>query len=152
MKKKILVNLVSVLFVVIFASATALAEGKGLAGLPSVVKDMVDNAKASVPKVSTADVKAAIDKKEKSIILDVRDGEEYSAGHLPGALNISRGTLELHVFGKIPDRDAKIYVYCKATARSALATKTLQELGYTNAFLMDAAFEDWIRAGYPVVR
>ena len=113
---------------------------------------MIDKAKASVPKVSAADVKAAIDKKEKAIFLDVRDGEEYSAGHLPGALNISRGTLELHVFGKIPDRDAKIYVYCKATARSALATKTLQELGYTNTFLMDATFEDWIRAGYPVIK
>lgn len=146
-----LVNFVSVLLV-IFTASTVVAEGKGPTGLPAAVKDMVDEAKAAVRKVSAADVKAAIDKKEKVIFLDVRDGEEYSAGHLPGALNISRGTLELHVFGKIPDRDARIYVYCKASARSALATKTLQELGYTNAFLMDATFEDWIRAGYPVIR
>lgn len=151
MKERIFVSLASVLLTICVA-ATVLAEGKGPAELPTVVKDMIDKANASVPKVSAADVKAAIDKKEKAIFLDVRDSEEYSAGHLPGAMNISRGTLELHVFGKIPDREAKIYVYCKASSRSALATKTLQELGYTNAILMDATFENWIRAGYPVVQ
>ncbi|MGQ9638501.1 MAG: rhodanese-like domain-containing protein [Thermodesulfobacteriota bacterium] len=45
-----------------------------------------------------------------------------------------------------------MYVYCKTGARSALATKTLKDLGYKNAILMDASFEDWIKAGYPVVR
>lgn len=118
----------------------------------TVVKDWVAKAKAEIKKVTPADVKAAIDNKEKAIILDVRDPDEYKAGHLPGAVHVSRGKLEFTVWDKIPDKDAKIYVYCLTAARSALATKTLNDLGYKNAVLMDAHFEEWVKAGYPVER
>ena len=151
MKKRMLIALVSVMFALSLVSVT-LAQQQAPAGPPPAVKDMVAKAKASDQKVSAADVKAAIDKKEKAIFLDVRDPGEFTAGHLPGAINISRGTLEFNVFSKIPDQTAKIYVYCKTAGRSALATKTLNDLGYKNAVLMDAQFEDWIKAGYPVVR
>jgi rhodanese-related sulfurtransferase len=144
MKKRMLVWMLSLVVVFSMFSLTF--------AQPSIVKEMVAKAKASIKLVSAADVKAAIDKKENAIYLDVRDPNEYAAGHLPGAINVSRGTLEFNVFGKIPDQNAKIYVYCKTTGRSALATKTLNELGYKNAVLMDAQFEDWIKAGYPVER
>ncbi len=116
------------------------------------VKDMVAKAKAEIKKVTAADVKEAIDKKEKAVILDVRDPDEYAAGRLPGAVHVSRGKLEFTVWDKITDRDAKIYVYCLTASRSALATKTLNDLGYKNAVLMDAPFEAWVKAGYPVER
>jgi rhodanese-related sulfurtransferase len=116
------------------------------------VKEMLASARAAIKMVTPEVVKAAIDSKEKAIFLDVRDGGEFSAGHLPGAMNISRGTLEFVVFGKIPDQNAKIYVYCKTKGRSAMATKTLNDLGYKNAVLMDAQYEDWVKAGYPVER
>ncbi len=116
------------------------------------VKEMLASAKAAIKTVPAEAVKAAIDSKEKAILLDVRDGGEFAAGRLPGAMNISRGTLEFNVFGKIPDQNAKIYVYCKTAARSAMATKTLNDLGYKNAVLMDAPYENWVKAGYPVER
>jgi rhodanese-related sulfurtransferase len=116
------------------------------------VKEMLASAKAAIKTVPAETVKAAIDSKEKAILLDVRDGGEFAAGRLPGAMNISRGTLEFNVFGKIPDQNAKIYVYCKTAARSAMATKTLNDLGYKNAVLMDAPYENWVKAGYPVER
>jgi len=116
------------------------------------VKEMLSSARAAVKIVKPEVVKAAIDSKEKAIFLDVRDGGEFAAGHLPGSMNISRGTLEFNVFGKIPDQNAKIYVYCKTKARSALATKTLNDLGYKNAVLMDASYEEWVKAGFPVER
>jgi rhodanese-related sulfurtransferase len=144
MKKRMLVWMLSVVVVFSMFSLTF--------AQPSIVKEMVSKAKASIKLVSAADVKAAIDKKENAIYLDVRDPNEYAAGHLPGAINVSRGTLEFNIFGKIPDQSAKIYVYCKTAGRSTLATKTLNDLGYKNAVLMDAAFEDWIKAGYPVER
>ena len=122
------------------------------AGPPPVVKEMVAKAKASIKTVSAEDVKATIDKKEKVVLLDVRDPNEYTAGHLPGAINVSRGTLEFNIWSKVPDQSAKIYVYCKTAGRSALATQTLNGLGYKNAVLMDAQFEDWIKKGYPVER
>lgn len=149
MKRRMLAGLVSVLFVL---SVLSLALAQAPAGPPPVVKDMVAKAKAAIKKVPAAEVKAAIDKKEKALFLDVRDPAEFAAGHLPGAMNISRGTLEFVAFNKIKDQNEKIYVYCKTAGRSTLATKTLNDLGYKNAVLMDAQFEDWIKAGYPVER
>jgi rhodanese-related sulfurtransferase len=155
MMKKMLVWMLSVS---LFLSLTSMALAQSAqpaaapAGPPKVVQDMLANAKAAVTKVPAADVKAAIDKKEKAVYLDVRDPNEYAAGHLPGAINVSRGTLEMNIWKAVPDQTAKIYVYCKTAGRSALATKTLNDLGYKNAVLMDAQFEDWIKAGYPVVR
>ncbi len=116
------------------------------------VKEMLASAKAAVKKVSADDVKAVIDAKEKAIILDVRDAGEFAAGHLPGAINISRGTLEFNVFNVIPDQNAKICIYCKTAGRSAFAAKTLNDLGYKNVVLMDAQYADWVKAGYPVER
>jgi rhodanese-related sulfurtransferase len=146
-----LVGLVMAFFALSVAG-TALAQQAAPAGPPPIVKDMVAKAKASIKKVSAADVKAMIDKKEKVIYLDVRDAGEFAAGHLPGAMNISRGTLEFNVFNKIQDQNAKVIVYCKTAGRSTLATKTLNDLGYKNAVLMDAQYEDWIKAAYPVER
>jgi len=151
MKKRFFVWMLSVVFIVSIFSLT-LAQEQKPAGPPQIVKDMVARAKAAIKSVSAEDVKAAIDKKEKAIILDVRDPGEYAAGHLPGAINVSRGTLEWGIWSKVPDKNTKIYVYCKTAGRSALATKTLNDLGYKNAVLMDAQFEDWIKKGYPVER
>ena len=151
MKKRMLVGLVMAFFALSVAG-TALAQQAAPAGPPPVVKDMVAKAKSSIQKVSASDVKAMIDKKDKAIFLDVRDPGEFAAGHLPGAMNISRGTLEFNVFNKIPDQNAKIIVYCKTAGRSAFATKTMNDLGYKNAILLDAQYEDWVKAGYPVER
>jgi rhodanese-related sulfurtransferase len=153
MKKRMFVWMLSFVLVFSMVSLTLAQEKpKAPAWQATVVKDWVAKAKAEIKKVSAADVKAAIDKKEKAVLLDVRDPNEYSAGHLPGAINVSRGTLEFNVWDKVSDKNAKIYVYCKTAGRSALATKTLNDLGYKNAVLMDAQFEDWIKAGYPVER
>lgn len=153
MKKRMFVWMLSLVFILSTLSlAVAQEKPKVPAWQNTVVKDWVAKAKASITKVTPADVKAAIDKKEKAIILDVRDPDEYKAGHIPGAIHVSRGKLEFTVWDKITDKDAKIYVYCLTAARSALATKTLHEMGYKNAVLMDAHFEEWIKAGYPVER
>ncbi len=146
-----MVWMLSFLFFLSLTSMTLAQQAKP-AGPPQIVRDMVAKAKAEIKSVSAEDVKAAIDKKEKMVILDVRDPGEYAAGHLPGAINVSRGTLEWGIWGKVPDLSTKIYVYCKTAGRSALATKTLNDLGYKNAVLMDAQFEDWIKKGYPVER
>jgi rhodanese-related sulfurtransferase len=111
---------------------------------------MVETAKAAIRMVTAAEVKEALDKKEQAVFLDVRDPWEYATGHLPGAINVSRGTLEFKIWDKAPDLKAKIYVYCQTAVRSALATKTLNDLGYKNAVLMNAQLEEWVLAGYPV--
>ena len=88
------------------------------------VKAMLDTTRGEIKKVPAEAAKAAIDSKEKAVFLDVRDPAEFAAGHYPGVMNISRGTLEFTVFNAIPDQNAKIYVYCRTGGRGALATKT----------------------------
>jgi len=153
MKKRMFVLMLAFVFALSVVSLT-LAQDKPKVPTwqTTLVKDWVAKAKAEIKKVTPADVKAAIDSKENAVILDVRDPDEYKAGRLPGAINVSRGKLEFTVFDKIPERDAKIYVYCLTAARATLATKTLNDIGYKNAVLMDAPFEAWVKAGYPVER
>jgi len=109
MKKVIGVSVALAFVLSMFSFAPA--QEKKPSGPPPVVQEMVAKARAAIKVVPAADVKAMIEKKENMILLDVRDGGEYSAGHLPGAMNISRGTLEFNVFGKIPDQNTKVYVY-----------------------------------------
>ncbi len=151
MKKRVLASALSILFVLSF-SGLVMAQQKAAAGPPSVVNEMVSQTRRSIKIYPQTEVKSMLDKKEKVIYLDVRDPGEFAAGHIPGAMNISRGTLEFNVFNKIQDQSSKIIVYCKTKGRSTLATKTLNDLGYKNAALMDAQFEEWIKAGYPVER
>ena len=135
---------------IVLSTASAAMSQEAATPIHPKVQEMVAKAKAAVTKVDAQAVKAAIDTKEKALFLDVRDPQEYAAGHLPGAIGISRGTLEFAVFGKIPDQAKKIYVYCKTGGRAALATKTLNDLGYKNAVLADMVFAEWVNTGNPV--
>ncbi|KPJ99949.1 MAG: hypothetical protein AMJ60_03235 [Desulfobacterales bacterium SG8_35] len=110
----------------------------------------VADAKARIVEVTPQQVKADMDANKPVILLDVRDSEEFAAGHLPRAMNISRGLLEFKVGSMIPDKNANIVLYCRTDARSALATAIMQEMGYTNVRNMQGAFKAWGEAGYPI--
>jgi rhodanese-related sulfurtransferase len=115
----------------------------------TMVKEWVTKAKAAIKLVTIQDVKAAIDKKEKAVYLDVRDSDEYAGGHLPGAISVSRGEIEFDIWDKIADKNAKIYVSCKTGARCALATKALNDMGYKNAVATEA-FKSSPVTGYQI--
>jgi rhodanese-related sulfurtransferase len=115
-------------------------------------EQLVKESKALIKEVSIDDVKKMIDTKENVIILDVTDKNEYEGGHLPGAINISRGTLEFKVGLIIPDKNSKIVAYCGMDLRGPLATKTLNDLGYNNAVNMAGGLKAWKDAGYPLVK
>ena len=141
------ITLVLILAVSILAlAATAMAQPH------PKVQEMLAEARAAVTQVTAEEAKAALDAGGETVFLDVRDPDEYVGGHIPGSVNVSRGKLEFRIFAVVPDQDAKIYVYCLTAARSALATKTLNDLGYTNAVLVNASWADWVKAGYPVAR
>jgi rhodanese-related sulfurtransferase len=113
-------------------------------------EQLVGEAKAAIREVSVADVRKMIDARENIIILDVRDRHEFAEGHMPGALNISRGSLEFKVGVIIPDKNARIVVCCGLDLRSPAATRTLNELGYRNAVNMTGGLKAWREAGYAV--
>ncbi len=124
-------------------SSHALAEAKG-------PMQFVAEAKAKIVEVTPQQVKADMDAGKQFILLDVRDSEEFAAGHLPRAMNVSRGVLEFKIGSMIPDKNASIVVYCRTDARSALAAAVLKDMGYTNAKNMAGAFKAWGEAGLPI--
>ena len=87
--------------------------------------------------------------KRTTVVVDVREGDEYRAGHLPGASHLPRGFLELQAENKLPDREASIVTCCAAGTRSLFAADTLKQLGYKNVRSMSGGFTAWKQAGHP---
>ncbi len=77
------------------------------------------------------------------LFLDVREADEYEQGTIDGSMFLPRGNLEVQVEGRIPDKKQKIVVYCAGGVRSALAAKSLQELGYGTVLSMAGGFNKW---------
>jgi sulfur-carrier protein adenylyltransferase/sulfurtransferase len=112
--------------------------------------DLIANVRRATKEVSLDELKKRLDAKENITLLDVREKEEYRAGFIPGAISIPRGFLEIQVEGRIPDKNSKIVAYCAGGTRSALAAKTLAELGYTNVETANPGFVRWKDLGFPM--
>jgi molybdopterin/thiamine biosynthesis adenylyltransferase/rhodanese-related sulfurtransferase len=104
-------------------------------------RDLLSAAKAEINEVDTAGAADLI--ANGSLVLDVREPDEYDQGALPGAVHIPRGHLEAQVEGKLLDKTKPVVVYCAGGVRSAFAAKTLQELGYTDVVSMAGGFGKW---------
>jgi molybdopterin/thiamine biosynthesis adenylyltransferase/rhodanese-related sulfurtransferase len=85
------------------------------------------------------------------VLVDVRESEEWDAGHIPGAKHVPRGYLESRIEGAVSDRDQRVVLYCATGQRSALAANTLREqLGYENVASMNGGITLWKDRGYDV--
>ncbi len=96
----------------------------------SAFLQLADDARQRVTEVSPAQARQRIT--EGALLLDVRDKEEFEAGHIPGAVNVSRGTLEMRIDEVAPDKQTPIVCLCGGGNRGALAADTLQRMGYTH--------------------
>ena len=121
--------------------------------------DSIDQYVLQVRKsVKTADMDgylAAVKNPNGAVLLDVREDDEFKAGHVPGAVNIPRGLLEFRIwkhFGHPAqvDMTRTIYVQCQTGGRATLATKQLQDIGFTNVIAVVMNFEDWKKKGNPL--
>jgi rhodanese-related sulfurtransferase len=113
--------------------------------------DLVAAAKARVQEVALADAEQAI--RDADVLVDVREADEFAAGHLGGAVHISRGMLEFKFSANpaLQARDLKIVLYCKTSGRAALAAAALHDMGYLNVQSLAGGFDGWAAAGKPVV-
>jgi molybdopterin/thiamine biosynthesis adenylyltransferase/rhodanese-related sulfurtransferase len=105
-------------------------------------RDLLQETKSRIREVPTAEAAAAIDE-PGTVVLDVREADEYEQGTLPGAIHIPRGFLESQIESKVTDRGAPIVVYCAGGTRSAFAAETLGQLGYTDVVSMVGGFNKW---------
>lgn len=116
--------------------------------MATTYRDLLAATKKDIKEITVDEVKKLIDGKAPLKLIDVREGEEYAAGRLPGAVSIPRGFLELRIESKA-QRDEPIVVYCAGGVRSAFAAKTLAELGYQNVQSMAGGYSRWHDASYP---
>jgi len=105
-------------------------------------REMLAETKSQIREVTTAEADE-MRGAEGAVVLDVREADEHEQGAIPGAVFIPRGTLETGVEGRIPDKATPLIVHCAGGVRSALAVKSLQELGYTEAVSVIGGFNKW---------
>ncbi len=104
---------------------------------------LANEAKERITQIPAAEVKPRM--KAGTVVLDVRDREEFETGHIEGAINVSRGTLEMRIHDAVPDKNTPIICYCAAGNRGALAADTLQNLGYSNVSSIEGGLNDFLR-------
>ena len=124
------------------------------------LREMVASARSQAHEISPVEAAQADDNAELNLIVDVREPAEYQEGHLPRAVNIPRGILELRADPTSPtadpelssDRTARILVYCTKGpgARSLLAAQTLRGMGYDRVEVLGGGLMAWAEAGLPV--
>lgn len=108
--------------------------------------DLVTEAKSLINEIVLISTETAI--READLLIDVRELDEYSAGHIAGAMNIPRGILEFRLSStpELAVRDLKIVLYCKTSGRAALAALALNEMGYIHVSSTAGGFDAWIAA------
>ena len=109
---------------------------------------MVAGAKTNVTEVSPTHA-AAKSRSGDAVIVDVREKDEWEQEHIPDAIHLSRGTIELEVEEKFPDQNTTIICHCGGGGRSALAAESLQKMGYKNVRSMAGGLKAWKAVGLP---
>lgn len=118
--------------------------------MPPTYADLIAQVRKQVKEVSLDEIKNRLEKKAPMTLVDVREKEEYRAGFIPGAMSLPRGFLEIQVEQKLTDKKAPIVLYCAGGTRSALAAKSLQDLGYEHVETANPGFVRWKDLGYPI--
>lgn len=112
--------------------------------LSKTFTELCDDAKTRIAETTTAEVEARVASPDfRGVLIDVREGDEFRAGHLPGARGIGRGVLEYHIADEVPDTNTEIVLYCRGGNRSALAADSLRVMGYTNVYSMCGGYRAW---------
>src|SRR2546421_8115330 len=105
-------------------------------------RELLKETKSQIREVDTAAAAEAI-ARPGTVVLDVREPDEYAQGAIPGALPVERGNLESKIESRVTDRSTPIVIHCASGIRSAFAAKTLQDLGYTDVVSMAGGFNKW---------
>lgn len=110
---------------------------------------VVDDAKSRVKEVSVDETLERI--KDGAALIDVREDNEFEAGHAKDAVHLGRGIIERDIVGKYPEKDTELILYCGGGFRSALSADMLQKMGYTNVWSMAGGWKAWKDADGPIV-
>lgn len=111
---------------------------------------IVEEARSRIQELSIEQVKQKLEAREPLRLIDVREGEEYARGHVPGAEPLCKGILERDIEKLVPDPETPVVLYCGGGFRSALAAENLQRMGYKKVWSMWGGWRGWTEAGFPI--
>ena len=108
---------------------------------------IAEDAKSRVREVSVEETLERIE--NGATLIDVREDNEWEAGHAKNAIHLGRGIIERDIVGKIPDKDTELILYCGGGYRSAMAADNLQKMCYSNVFSMAGGWTAWKEKNAP---
>jgi rhodanese-related sulfurtransferase len=113
---------------------------------------IVNDSKSRVKEVTVAETLERIKRNPNAVLIDVREDNEWAAGHAAQARHLGKGIIERDIEAAVPDHAAEVILYCGGGFRSALAGDALQKMGYTNVRSMAGGWRAWNEAGAPTSR
>lgn len=113
---------------------------------PLSAQDLVAEAKASVPSISCEEYISLRGSGAEHVLIDVREQDEWDAGHIENAIHIPRGFLEFKIADSVPEKSKLVVVQCASGGRSALCAQTLQKMGYTNVKNLEGGYTAYCQA------
>jgi rhodanese-related sulfurtransferase len=111
---------------------------------------LVNDAKARVKQTDIEGYKKIVKAGLPHVLVDTREESEWAAGHVAGAVHLSKGIIERDIETQAPDKDATLVLYCGGGFRSALAADNLRQMGYTNAISLDGGWKALKESGLPL--
>ncbi|HLH63430.1 MAG TPA: molybdopterin-synthase adenylyltransferase MoeB [Ktedonobacteraceae bacterium] len=122
-------------------------------------REIMRQARKQVPEWTPAQVRESLSQQQDAapddreiVLVDVREKIEWNEGHIPGAIHVPRGYLELQIEEAVPDKSKTVVLYCAGGVRSLMAGATLKQMGYDNAISMSGGFGQWKASGFPFVQ
>ena len=124
---------------------------------PPTVTQKVQVAQKQIKTIGIEEYRKVVESPGNALIVDVREPQEYAAGHVPGAINIPRGVLEFQIWKQVgfptsTDLDRPVVLQCQSGNRASLAAQSLEELGFTRTTAVVMSLDDWRKAGNPFVK
>ena len=108
---------------------------------------LVNDSKSRIREVTVGQTQARIIENPDARLVDVREDDEWRAGHAKGAIHLGKGIIERDIESTVSDKTSELILYCGGGYRSALAADVLQQMGYTNVFSMAGGWKAWKESG-----
>jgi rhodanese-related sulfurtransferase len=112
--------------------------------------NIVNDAKSRIRELTVEEARGRLYANKEARLIDVREDNEWEAGHARGAEHLGKGIIERDIEARVPDKETELILYCGGGYRSALAADALQKMGYNNVYSMAGGWKAWKEAGAPI--